>query len=112
MFRDVPSVRDIRHIVLGNEGALCYITEVTVKIFKYQPENNIFLGYRIKEMKTGFDALRQVMVEGYKPSVARLYDLQDAAMNFDWADDENVLLFMAEGLLPSQRQLPKESMTS
>ena len=88
---------DIRHIVLGNEGALCYITEVTVKIFKYQPENNIYLGYRIKKMKDGFDALRQVMVDGYKPSVARLYDLQDAAMNFDWADDENVLLFMAEG---------------
>lgn len=88
---------DIRHIVLGNEGALCYITEVTVKLFRYQPENNIFLGYRLEEMSTGFDALRQVMVDGYKPSVARLYDLQDAAMNFDWADDQNVLLFMAEG---------------
>ncbi|MBR6443972.1 MAG: FAD-binding oxidoreductase, partial [Firmicutes bacterium] len=88
---------DIRHIVMGNEGALCYITEVTVRMFKYQPENNIFLGYRIKEMKDGFDALRQVMVDGYKPSVARLYDLQDAEMNFDWADGENVLLFMAEG---------------
>ena len=88
---------DIRHIVMGNEGALCYITEVTVKMFKYQPENNIFLGYRIKEMKDGFDALRKVMVDGYKPSVARLYDLQDAEMNFDWADGENVLLFMAEG---------------
>ena len=88
---------DIRHIVMGNEGALCYITEVTVKMFKYQPENNIFLGYRIKSMEKGFDALREVMVQGYKPSVARLYDLQDAAMNFDWADDENVLLFMAEG---------------
>lgn len=88
---------DIRHIVLGNEGALCFITEVTVKIFKYQPQNNVYLGYRIKDMEKGFQALRQVMVEGYKPSVARLYDLQDAAMNFDWADDENVLLFMAEG---------------
>ena len=48
-------------------------------------------------MQVVFDALREVMVQGYKPSVARLYDLQDAAMNFDWADDENVLLFMAEG---------------
>ena len=88
---------DIRHIVLGNEGALCFITEVTVKIFKYQPENNRFLGYRIKDMEKGFQALRQVMVEGYRPSVARLYDLQDAEMNFDWAGGENVLLFMAEG---------------
>ena len=88
---------DIRHIVLGNEGALCFITEVTVKIFKYQPENNIYLGYKIKSMKNGFEALRQVMVEGYKPSVARLYDVGDAASHFDWADGENVILFMAEG---------------
>ncbi len=88
---------DIRHIVLGNEGALCFITEVTVKIFKYQPENNIFLGYKIKDMKSGFEALRQVMVEGYKPSVARLYDVGDAASHFDWADGECVILFMAEG---------------
>ena len=88
---------DIRHIVLGNEGALCFITEVTVKMFKYQPENNIFLGYKIKTMKNGFEALRRVMVEGYKPSVARLYDAPDAEMHFDWADGENVILFMAEG---------------
>lgn len=88
---------DIRHIVLGNEGALCFITEVTVKIYKYQPENNRFLGYKIKTMSNGFKALREVMVQGYKPSVARLYDFGDASANFDWADGENVLLFMAEG---------------
>lgn len=88
---------DIRHIVVGNEGALCYITEVTVKMFKYQPENNIFLGYKIPDMKRGFEALRAVMVEGYKPSIARLYDVQDAGMHFDWSGDNNVLIFMAEG---------------
>ena len=88
---------DIRHIVLGNEGALCFITEVTVKIFKYQPENNIYLGYKIRDMKSGFEALRKVMVEGYKPSVARLYDVGDAESHFDWADGQCVILFMAEG---------------
>ena len=31
---------DIRHVVIGNEGALCFITEVTVKLFPYFPENN------------------------------------------------------------------------
>src|SRR5512141_2525337 len=36
---------DIRHVVIGNEGALCYITEVTVKLFPYFPENNAFLGW-------------------------------------------------------------------
>ena len=41
---------DIRHIVIGNEGALCFITEVTVKLFPYFPENNTFLGWTLKDM--------------------------------------------------------------
>ena len=73
---------DIRHIVIGNEGALCFITEVTVKLFPYFPENNTFLGWTLKDMKTGFEALRAVMVSGFKPSVARVYDPGDAGLHF------------------------------
>jgi FAD/FMN-containing dehydrogenase len=90
---------DIRHIVIGNEGALCYITEVTVKLFPYMPENNTFLGWTLKSMTTGFAALREVMVAGYKPSVARLYDYEDGQLHFSHfaQPDECILLFMAEG---------------
>ena len=89
---------DIRHIVIGNEGALCFITEVTVKIFKYYPENNRFLGYTLDNMKTGFEVLREVMVEGYRPSVARLYDVEDGAYHFShFAGNKKVLIFVTEG---------------
>jgi len=90
---------DIRHVVIGSEGALCFITEVTVKLFPYMPENNVFLGWTLKSMKTGFEVLREVMVAGYKPSVARLYDPGDGGLHFSQfaADDDCVLLFMAEG---------------
>ena len=90
---------DIRHVIIGNEGALCFITEVTVKLFPYFPENNTFLGYTLKSMKTGFEALREVMVSGFKPSVARLYDPGDSGLHFSHfaAEDDCVLLFMAEG---------------
>ena len=90
---------DIRHVVIGNEGALCFITEVTVKLFPYLPENNLFLGWTLKSMKTGFEALREVMVAGYKPSVARLYDPGDGGIHFSHfaGEDDCVLLFMAEG---------------
>jgi alkyldihydroxyacetonephosphate synthase len=92
---------DIRHVIIGNEGALCFITEVTVKIFKYFPENTRFLGYTLKEMKTGFEILREVMVNGYRPSVARLYDVEDGAYHFShFADDRCVLIFVAEGTKP------------
>ncbi len=90
---------DIRHIVIGNEGALCYITEITVKLFPYLPENNVFLGWTLPSMKTGFEALRAVMVAGYRPSVARLYDPEDGQLHFSnfAGPDDCVLLFMAEG---------------
>jgi alkyldihydroxyacetonephosphate synthase len=90
---------DIRHVVIGNEGALCFITEVTVKLFPYFPENNVFLGWTLKSMKAGFEVLREVMVNGYKPSVARVYDPGDAGLHFSHfaAPDDCVLLFMAEG---------------
>ena len=89
---------DIRHVIIGNEGALCFITEVTVKIYKYMPENNILLGYTLESMKTGFEILREVMVNGYRPSVTRLYDPEDGLYHFPhFSEGRCVLIFMAEG---------------
>ena len=85
-------------MIIGNEGALCYITEVTVKLFPYLPENNVFLGYTVDDMKVGFEVLREVMVNGYRPSVARLYDPADADLHFShFSEGRCVLAFMAEG---------------
>lgn len=92
---------DIRHVIIGNEGALCYITEVTVKVFTYTPENNQYYGYILDDMKTGFEILREVMVKGYRPSVARLYDPEDAQDHFShFSEGKCVLIFMAEGPQP------------
>lgn len=89
---------DIRHIAIGNEGTLCYITEVTVKIFRYFPENNKFLGYLVKDVETGIKVLREVIVNGFRPSVARTYSPEDAAQHFyHFYENSCVLLFMAEG---------------
>lgn len=89
---------DIRHIVIGNEGTLCYITEVTVKIFKFYPDNNAFHGYLVEDMETGLNVLREVMVNGFRPSVARMYSEEDARQHFShFYKDKCVLIFMAEG---------------
>lgn len=89
---------DIRHIAIGNEGTLCYITEVTVKIFKYFPENNVFHGYLIKDMDTGIKILREVISNGFRPSVARVYSEEDARQHFShFYKDKCVLIFMSEG---------------
>lgn len=89
---------DIRHIAIGNEGTLCYITEVTVKIFKYFPENNKFYGYLVKDVETGISILREVIVNGYRPSVSRVYSEEDARQHFyHFYKEKCVLIFMAEG---------------
>jgi len=89
---------DIRHIVIGNEGALCYITEVTVKIFRYQPENNRFFGFLLDDFGTGVEALRSLITQGYRPSVCRLYSPGDANQHFaHFYQGKNVVILVAEG---------------
>ncbi|MGL4392027.1 MAG: FAD-binding oxidoreductase [Fusobacteriaceae bacterium] len=89
---------DIRHVIIGNEGALCFITEVTVKIYKYYPENHKFYGFLLDDMKLGFELLREVITAGYRPSVARLYDSEDGLYHFGhFSNGRNVLIFVAEG---------------
>ncbi len=89
---------DIRHIAIGNEGSLCFITEVTIKIFRYYPENNKFYGYLVKDVDTGIKILREVIVNGFRPSVSRIYSEEDAAQHFyHFYENECVLVLMAEG---------------
>ncbi|PXY34177.1 FAD-binding oxidoreductase [Prauserella flavalba] len=92
---------DIRHVVIGNEGALCFVTEVTVKLFRYQPENNRFHGYLLDDVRTGIEILREIVTNGYRPSVARVYSEQDAAQHFShFAGGKCVAVFLAEGPAP------------
>ncbi len=91
---------DVRHLVIGNEGALCFVTEVTVKVFRHHPENTRHHGFLVDDVRTGVAVLREVMVSGYRPSVCRLYSPDDAAQHFgETAQGRWLLVFVVEGPL-------------
>lgn len=89
---------DIRHVVIGNEGALAFVTEVTVKLFRWYPDNTRYFGLLVPDFAAGVSLLREVITAGYRPSVARLYSPQDARQHFpDHPMDQNLVVLTAEG---------------
>lgn len=90
---------DLRHLFMGSEGMLAFITEATLKIHKYRPENRWMNAYGIRGMKNGLDCLRTIMTEGYRPAVVRLHDETEVQSLFGSIAPEGycLLLFLAEG---------------
>lgn len=93
---------DLRHIFIGSEGLLGFITEVSLKLFKYQPENRWMQAYGIKNMADGLKLIREFMVEGYKPAVVRLHDPVEVENQMNGLAPEGyaLLLLIADGPAP------------
>ena len=73
---------DLRHLIVGSEGGIAFITEVTVKIFRFYPESFWRGGYIVPSMEEGFETIRKIITAGYRPSVVRLYDKSDYDYNY------------------------------
>ncbi len=90
---------DLRHLFIGSEGMIGFVTEVTVKMFRYRPEERWMCAYALKDMQQGLNFFRDIMAAGYKPAVARLHDPVEVAIQHGGAAPEGyaMALLLCEG---------------
>lgn len=69
---------NLDEILMGSEGAFGVLTHVTLKIFRYMPENIVRYSYMFKDFETAQQAAREMMQsQGGLPSVFRLSDPEE-----------------------------------
>jgi alkyldihydroxyacetonephosphate synthase len=71
---------DLRQLFLGSEGALGVITSLTVQV-RPVPEARVYDGWRFGSFRDGLLALRRLAQEGPLPTVLRLSDEAETALN-------------------------------
>ncbi|MFC9686965.1 FAD-binding oxidoreductase [Kribbella sp. NPDC056951] len=71
---------DLRQLVLGSEGAFGIITSVVVRI-RPRPQQRHFEGWRFDTFEAGLTAVRRLAQDGPLPTVLRLSDEAETAVN-------------------------------
>ena len=97
---------DLRQVFMGSEGSLGVFTELTYRIHPAPQVRNAAC-FVLPDLDAGFEALRLIMRNGWRPAVTRLYDATEAGRNFAHVGEGNqpMLLLLSEGL--SQRVEPE-----
>ena len=71
---------DLRRLLLGSEGTLGVITELTLSV-AMAPESRIYEGWRFASFDAGSEAVRGLLQDGPRPAVVRLSDETETAVN-------------------------------
>ncbi|WP_435747964.1 FAD-binding oxidoreductase [Nocardioides sp. SYSU DS0663] len=71
---------DLRQLLLGSEGAFGVITEVTVRVRRL-PAEKVYEGWRWPSFADGAAAMRTLAQTGLLPTVLRLSDEHESALN-------------------------------
>jgi alkyldihydroxyacetonephosphate synthase len=77
---------DLRQLFLGSEGAFGVITAVRVRVHPL-PETQVYEAFRVPDFASGAAALREISQLGTGPTVVRLSDEVETALNLATVDD-------------------------
>jgi alkyldihydroxyacetonephosphate synthase len=86
---------DLRHIMLGSEGALGVITGVTLSL-RRAPRARAVSAFEAPDMRAGFELQRVIIQDGWRPAVARQYDERESR-RLDHRANACLILFVHEG---------------
>jgi alkyldihydroxyacetonephosphate synthase len=84
VLRPLPSTStgpSVREMVLGSEGRLGIITEVTVQVHRI-PENRVILGYLFPSWDASLAAMQEISTSDAHPSVTRVSDGRETRFSF------------------------------
>lgn len=89
---------DLRQLLIGSEGTLGIISEVTFSL-RRQPEPGIRQAFYFTDFPTGLTAIRDTMALGWRPPVVRLYDGRESWRHFrdQLPKGQCMLIFLHEG---------------
>ena len=107
---------DLRHLLLGSEGTLGIVTEVTLSV-REQPEPGVRQAFHFADLATGIGAVRAIMRQGWRPPVVRLYDGRESWRHFrDRLPKGDCMLIMLHegppGVAPIEAAAVAESCTA
>ena len=99
----------LNQIMMGSEGTFGVLTEVTLRVFRYMPENRKRYSFMFKDWETAQAAAREMMqCEGGNSSVFRLSDPEETSIMMKlYGVDETPLvhLFKVRGMKDNEKCL-------
>jgi alkyldihydroxyacetonephosphate synthase len=85
---------DLRQLLMGSEGTLGVVTEVSFSL-RPLPEASVGQVFHFSDLEAGLTPLRELMREGWRPPVARLYDAPESKRHFgEWVDEGRAALVL------------------